>query len=429
MKILRINPLEKPVQRTLTLPGSLSFTIRALILSSMVKGAVKLINPLKSDDTLALITALKSLGIKIEEGDDYIIVKGSKEDIEDKQYKLNIKLSGRSARMLLGLLCIVPGKKILNCEENFKKRPVKDLVDCLRELGADIQYLEKDEHLPLKINSSKLSSGTIKMSGNISSQYFSSIMMIAPFVGEIKIIAAGKQVSKSFIDITIDIMNKFGVKVINKNYKSYLIPKNQGYKNLKEYFIESDATSASYFFAIAALTKSRIKILNLSPASTQGDIRFVDILKTMGSKVIKNNKEKWIEVEGTNQFNPINIDMTDNPDIVQTLAIVALFAKGKSMLTGLEHLKVKETNRLKALDSELRKTSAGVYATGNSLIVTGREINGAQIKTYGDHRMAMAFAVLGTKIPGVTIENPEVVNKSFPGFWKTLEGITKIYEN
>lgn len=429
MKTIRIDPLLKPIQKKIILPGSLSISIRALIIASLIKGKVKLVNPLKSDDTYALVKALKVLGVDIKGGRNHFNVLGSIEDVKEKDYELNINLSGRSARMLLGLLCIVPGRKILTCAKEFKKRPIKDLVDALNSLGADIRYLEKKGHLPLQINSSTLYPGKVKMNGRISSQYFSTIMLIAPMVGSIEIDVLGTQVSKSFIDITINIMKKFGVEVLNKRYKQYVVENGQHYQNPGPLLIEPDATSASYFFAIAALTKSSIRILHLSPNSAQGDVRFVDILEKMGCVVIKNNEKKWIEVKGTDTLKAIEENMIDNPDIVQTLAIVAAFAKGKTRLRGIEHLKLKETDRITAVKKELSKMGIKVSASKDSLTIIGGNPKGVSIETYGDHRMAMAFAVVGTKIKNMVIKNPEVVSKSFPSFWKELGGITKIYEH
>jgi len=422
MKSVKILPLEHPIDREITLHGCLSYTIRAMALGAMTDGKVKIANALKSDDTYVMFNALKKLGILCEEGHDFFVIEGNLQNVKEANYEINVGLSGRSGRMLIAMLCIVPGTKILTCEEGFKKRPVGDLVDGLLQMGARIEYLEKEGYLPVKIISSKLHGGKIKLRGEISSQFVSAILMIAPLVGEIEIEVVGSQVSKPFIDMTIEAMKSFGVRVINNNYREYFVAVGQSYVG-KIYYVEPDAISASYFWGIAALTQSRIKILHLSPKSVQGDVKFADILGQMGCVVRKNAEEQWIEVEGTDILRGISVDMRDMPDTVQTLAVTAAFAQGRTEIAGLGNLKVKETDRIEAPKKELEKMGVRVESGDDSLIINGCRPHGAVIDTYWDHRMAMAFAIAGARIPGVVINDPGVVSKSFPGFWKKMEEI------
>lgn len=421
MKNIKLYPLKKAIITSVTLPGCIGYTIRALNIAAMTKGSVKIVNPLKSDDTYGMVAALKTLGIVVEEGKDFFIVHGDIWDVKDKEYKINIGLSGRTARSLLALLCIVPGLKIVTCKEPFKKRPIGDLVDGLRQLGANIEYLEDEGFLPVKIHSNKLNSGTVKMKGTMSSQYFSAIMMVAPVVGEIKIEVIGEQSSKPFIDMTIAIMEEFGIEVINDTYKNYHIVTNSHYENPKEYIIEPEATAASYFFAIAAITKSTIKVLHLSPDSAQGDKSFADMLEMMGCTVRKNKREKWIEVSGSDTLQGITVNMNATPDLVPTLAVVAAFAQGKTVMTDIAHVRVKETDRIASPQKELAKMGIQTEATEDTFTVFGGKPKAAEIETYHDHRMAMAFAVAGSNIEGIQINDPEVVNKSFPDFWEKLK--------
>ncbi len=422
MKNMQIHPLKKPISAEITVPGSISYTIRALALAAMTKGSVTIENPLKSDDTYTMVTMLQTLGINVEEREQAFVVHGDISQVENKEYELNVQISGRTARTMVALLCIVPGVKTVICQEAFEKRPIKDLVEGLRQLGANIVYLKQDGYLPIKISSSSLREGKVTIKGNISSQYISALMMIAPKVGEITIEVIGEQASKPFIDVTIDIMETFGVQVSNENYQRYTIQSGQTYK-MDTFLVASDATAASYFWALAAITKSTITVLHMNPLSQQGDIRFVDILEEMGCVVEKNTEEQWISVTGTNILNGITVDMNDIPDVVPTLAVVAAFAKGITHITGLEHLKVKESDRIEAPKNELTKMGIGVESTDSSLTILGGQPQGALIETYGDHRIAMAFALAGTKIDGIEIMNPDVVNKSFPDFWKKLEEI------
>jgi 3-phosphoshikimate 1-carboxyvinyltransferase len=217
-------------------------------------------------------------------------------------------------------------------------------------------------------------------------------------------------------------MKSFGVSVTNNNYQEYFVAGGQAYAK-DTYFVEPDATGASYFWGIAALTKNRIKILHLSPKSMQGDVKFADILGKMGCVVRKNVEEQWVEVEGSGILRGLSVDMKDMPDTVQTLAVIAAFAQGRTVITGLGNLKVKETDRIEAPRRELKKMGVNVESSDNSLTINGNRPHGADIDTYGDHRMAMAFSIAGAKIPGVVINDSEVVSKSFPGFWKKLEEV------
>src|SRR5581483_9392463 len=264
MKQIKLYPLEKAVERTIEIPGSKSYTNRALLMATLTKNSVTIKNPLESDDTIAMIDCLEKLGIEIEKKENSIIVKGSYEDVKDGTYELNTDLAATAIRFLLPLLTIVPGKKILQGKEGLNKRPIGELVNGLRLLGAEIEYTEKEGYPPLKITSSRLTSNEVHMKGDVSSQFFSALFMIAPVIGGLKLKIDGIQISKPYIDMTIDGMRQFGIEVKNNNYETYEIAKNQTY-NITEYTVEGDFSSAGYFFAIATLTKSTITLKNLNP--------------------------------------------------------------------------------------------------------------------------------------------------------------------
>src|SRR6266480_4206811 len=264
---MKILPLQKPATADVEIPGSLSYTIRSLAIAAVINDSTTIKNPAECDDTDTMITILQTLGIRIEKEENNIIVYGNTKDIKNKEYNLNVHLSGRTARIILAFLCLVPGIKIITCDAGFKKRPVKDLIDALRELGAEINYLENDGYLPVKISSSKLTKNIVSIKGNMSSQYISALLLIAPLTGGLQINVTSEQASKPFIDMTIATMKSFGVIVENNNYKSYVVKKNQTYKKIDNYILEADAIAASYFFAIAAITQSTIKVLHLSPDS------------------------------------------------------------------------------------------------------------------------------------------------------------------
>ena len=418
MNIIRLEPLLKKTVVEIEIPGSKSYTNRSLILAYLTKSKVKIINPLISDDTEVMISCLKKLGVKVIKKDDFIEVENSISTVGNRLYDLNAGLSGTTIRFMLALSTIIPGIKTLYGKAGLNNRPIAELVDALRQLGAKIEYLEKEGFPPVRVSSSKLYPGIVYIKGSISSQYISALLIIAPLIGDIVIEVTGNQISKPYIDMTIDIIQKFGVKVINKNYQKYLINR-QNY-SAKKYSIEGDFSSAAYFFAIAALTKSTLILKNLNPKSKQADLEFVKILEKMGNKIIY--KENKISIQGSG-VKSINIDMTSCPDQVQTLAVLAAFAKGITKISGIQSLKIKETDRIFALRQELKKMGIKTSATKDILIIYGGSPKPARIETYNDHRMAMSFAVAAGKLSGMEIINPEVVNKTFPDFWEKLSSV------
>ena len=258
------------------------------------------------------------------------------------------------------------------------------------------------------------------MNGDKSSQYFTSILMSSPYAKkDVLIKVNGELTSRPYIDLTIDLMRIFGVNVENNSYSSFFIKSGNGYK-AREYTIESDMTSATYFFAAAAITGGKVKVKNINISTMQGDIKFVDILKKMGCIVLKG--ENFIEVEGGG-LTGINVNMNEMPDAVQTLAVTSLFAKGETRITGVSNLRIKETDRIKALATELSRLGAQVRELDDGLVIIPGKMQAAEIVTYDDHRMAMSFSLAGLKIHGIRIKNPGCVNKSFPDFFKKLESL------
>lgn len=419
MKSIKIVPLEKPVKAEVTIPDSKSYTNRALPMAAMTENKIRIINPLLSDDTQAMIKCLQVLGIKIDVFNNSIEVIGSIEDIKNNNYVLDADLSGTTIRFILPLLTIIPGVKILKGKEELNKRPIKNLVEALRQLGATIEYLNQEGYPPLRITSSTLKNGTVTLDGSISSQYFSALLMTAPLIGKLTIKVEGAQVSKPYIDMTIDTMKKFGVNVINEEYKKYIVPNQQAYK-VKQYTVEGDFSSAGYFFAIAALTKSTIILRNLNPDSVQADRKILNVLEEMGSKITYGENEITIQGKGVKA---VEVNMIDFPDQAQTLAVLAAFADGITKLSGIQSLRIKETERVIALENELKKMGIQTSSTADTLIIYGGSPKPAKINTYGDHRMAMSFAIAGAKLSGIEINDPDVVNKTFPDFWKILNSI------
>lgn len=420
MNVYEVATLKKPANATIEIPGSKSYTNRALVMAALTKGPVTLMNPLYSEDTEAMLECLKALGLHIETLADKIIVHGDLSGIQNGSYELFAKDSGTTIRFLLALLCLAPGTKILKGSTRLNQRPIKDLVDTLRSAGAKIYYLETEEQPPLQIHPSSLGSvDSITIDASMSSQFFSALLMIAPKLKGLKIHSKGEIISRPYVDMTVDTMRKWGIDVSQMKDGSYHVPSGQHYKK-DLYTIEGDYSSAGYFFATAVLTQSIITLKNLNPDSFQADRKFLDILSTMGNEIKINDDA--ITITGK-QIIPLSIDMEDCPDQVQTMAVLAAFAKGTTVISGVRSLRLKETERVQALKNELAKMGIKTEDTHDTLTIYGGDPRAATIDTYGDHRMAMAFAVAGTKLPGMKINSPEVVNKTFPDFWKQLESL------
>ncbi|MDO8561337.1 MAG: 3-phosphoshikimate 1-carboxyvinyltransferase [bacterium] len=429
MKSVKIIPLREIAQAKIGIPGSKSYTNRALLLAALTGGTVRIQNPLVSDDTHAMIACLRELGMKCSFNGDYLEVSGNLASVADRPYNLNANLSGTTIRFILALAAIIPGEKTIRGRGRLNERPIAHLVESLQQLGASIEYVEKKGYPPVRVLSSKLKPGVVRMKGNVSSQFLSALLMIAPLVGEIIIEVDGEQVSKPYIEMTIDGMREFGAVVTHENFTRYTVRAPQKY-HADSYKVEGDVSSASYFFAIAALSKSTLTLTNLNPHSVQADMRFLKVLETMGSTIEYGENEITIKGGGVKAH---TADMQDCPDQAQTLAVLAAFAQGTTIIKGIQSLRIKETERVVALERELAKMGIKTEATPDTLVVHGGNPKAAAIDTYGDHRMAMAFAVAGTVLPGIRINDPDVVSKTFPHFWSRLAsigvGLEFMYDN
>lgn len=422
MKKVKIYPLKSPVDVEVEIPGSKSYTNRALIMAAMTKGAVKIIKPLFSDDTEAMIGCLKTLGIEIEISENWVKVIGDTSNIKDKEYSLNARLSGTTIRFIIALACVVPGIKKIYGDAGLNKRPIAELVEGLRKMGAEIEYDGVEGNPPITVKSSKLITGKTSLNGDVSSQYFSALLMIAPLIGfDLDIEVIGNQISKPYIDMTVDTMQKFGVTAENRNnYQNYFVKAGQKYE-IQKFTIEGDFSAAGYFAGIAALTKSKITMTNLNIDTAQGDIHLIKILETMGNKVEYEVDRLIVQGMGVK---PVRVDMEMCPDQAQTLAVISAFADGLTEMTGIRSLRLKETERVIALVNELKKMGIETEDNLDDLKVYGGKPISEAIDTYGDHRMAMSFAQAGTILEdGIIINDPDVVNKTFPEFWEKLREI------
>jgi len=412
MDIQPINTLQADV----SVPGSKSYTQRALIAAFLGEGRSRLRNVLFADDTRQLADALKALGGTIEQEDGNLIVQGTGGMVRTPAAPLHLGNNGTAMRFLASLVCLGKGPVVLTGDPRLCERPVKPLMGYLENLGARYRYLKNEGFPPVEIFASGLKGGSLVIRNTESSQYISSILLAAPYAsGPVRIRLTGEIVSKPYIDMTLKVMADFGVGVHEKEPGSYAVPGGTGYVG-RDYAIEGDASSASYFFLAAMLCKGTVRVRNMNSRSIQGDLRLLDHFVKLGGALTCG--DNWIELRGRElPAGDMVIDMGDMPDMVPTLAVLAAFRRGTTEIRRVAHLRIKESNRLAALVSELNRIGAKAREEEDGLVIKGGDLHGASIETYNDHRMAMSFAVAGLAVPGMTIKNPRCVDKSFPAFW------------
>jgi 3-phosphoshikimate 1-carboxyvinyltransferase len=415
--MIEIEPLDH-CNAVVTIPGSKSYTHRALILSSLADGESVLINALRCEDTERTAEALKRFGVAVSWESDHIRVLGRGGKFESSEDRIDVGNSGASMRFLTALAALKKGITLLDGSERMRKRPIGELLNGLGELGVKAYSKKGDGCPPVIVESQGLKGGTARIKGEESSQFLSGLLMMAPFAQkDVNIEVTGSLASKPYVDITRDVMSAFSVEINNREYRSFFIKAGQRYLP-QTYRIEGDASNASYFFSAAAVCRGRVRVENINPATIQGDIGFLEILERMGCRVIRGRD--WIEVLG-GELHGIEMDMNEMPDLVPTLAITAAFAKGKTTIQNIGHLRFKESNRLHALAVELSKMGIPTKEGEDRLEVEGGKPHGAEVETYDDHRIAMSFAVAGLAVPGVKIKGERCVDKSFPGFWEVLQ--------
>ena len=407
-----------PLKTTVKTPPSKSYTNRALLVSALAEGESVIENPLFSDDTHFMCQALKDFGVSAEKEENSFRIKRTESQLGAPQNEIYVGNAGTTMRFLTTFACLAKGESRLTGDERMRERPIGDLLACLQSLGVNAKADLGNQCPPLTIQGGNVRGGEAGLAGNKSSQYLTSILQCAPyFDNDTRINIVGELTSKSYIDITLEVMSAFGVSVENNDYRQFFVKAGQKYKP-RNYRVEGDASSASYFIAAAAVSGGEVIVTGLNPNSVQGDIKFADVMIQMGCSVEK--KSDSVVVRG-GHLKGITVDMNNMPDTAQTLAVVALFAEGETVITGIGNLKIKETDRIAALAAELTRLGAEVKAGSDFLLIKPGEYRSAEIETYNDHRMAMSFALAGLKIPGVKIKNPQCVGKSFPDFFDRFQ--------
>lgn len=429
---MQINTISHPLNATVRVPGSKSLTNRALLIASLANGTTRLTNALFSDDSMYFAKALQTLGfdIQLDESNHEMTVTGLGGKIPATRAELFIGNAGTAARFLTAFLKLGYGEYIIDGDSRMRERPIGDLLQALNKLVDTNQPVITDPWtlvpdysyicLPLMITAYGLYGGKTRVAGSISSQFLSALLMVAPYAqAPVEIELITELNSKPYVDMTIAIMRDFGVEIERHDYSKFIIHPST-YVPITNYQIESDASAASYFFAAPAICGGTVSVENISRKSKQGDIAFLDILKQMGCEVKEG--ENFIEVTGTKSLTGVDVDMRDIPDTAQTLAAIAPFASTPTRIRGIASARVKETDRVSATCTELQRLGVQVEEHEDGMtIYPCHTFKPARIQTYNDHRMAMAFSLMGLRFDGVTIENPACVSKTFPNFFDVLE--------
>ena len=425
MEQLTLNPIGK-INGEIFLPGSKSLSNRALLIAALANGVTKITNLLVSDDIKHMLNALSQLGIEYtlsDCGTECVVVGNNGFFKSSQPLEISLGNAGTAMRPLCAALAASQGEFILTGEPRMKERPIGHLVDALEQLNADIKYLENKDYPPVKITGKALTGDTVSIDGSISSQFLTAILIVAPLLKtDTNIVIEGELVSKPYIDITLDIMSRFGVNVKNNDYQSFTVKGNQSYESVDKYMVEGDASSASYFLAAGAIKGGEITVHGVGKLSVQGDKHFADVLEKMGAEVIWNDES--ITVVGK-PLTAVDMDMNHIPDAAMTIATTALFAKGTTTIRNIYNWRVKETDRLTAMATELRKVGATVVEGEDFISITPTDsLIHAEIDTYDDHRVAMCFSLVALSDTPVTINDPKCTSKTFPDYFDKLKQVS-----
>ena len=420
---LEITPLTRPPNATVRVPGSKSITNRALVLAALHSWHpldCVLIGALRSEDTEVMVDCLRRLGFHVDANWPYVAVQEhrGRAIIPAATADLFVANSGTTMRFLTAMCALGRGRFRLDGVRRMRERPIEDLLSALRGLGVKAYSEAGNGCPPVVIQANGLSGGRVSIRGDVSSQFLSGLLMVAPLARNGLVIEVeGELVSWPYVTMTTKMMRQWGLTVEVGPGNRFHVPKAHG-GGIVSYVIEPDASAASYFFGAAAVTGGQVRVTDLTTHSRQGDIRFVDLLEEMGCQIVRS--DNGVTVHGI-PLRGIDADMNDISDTVMTLAAVACFAEGPTTIRNVAHIRHKETDRLAALATELRGVGAGVDEFADGLTITPRPLHGAEVETYNDHRMAMSMALIGLRVPGIVIKNPGCVAKTYPGFFADLE--------
>lgn len=422
MSVHLVTPVLHPIDAVVAVPGSKSIANRALVCAALADGTSTLHNVPDGDDTEAMLTCLRLLGITVERGRDHAdaSVAGTGGELRPGPVHLPTGLAGTTSRFVTALAALGVGPFTIDGEPPLRARPMGPLHDALTALGATVTSGDRPGRLPVTVSGPLRASGVIEVRGDISSQFLTALMLVAPYIsGGLNLSISTALVSRSYVEITGAVMAAFGHHDVSIGERHITI--GPGRYAARDYAIEPDATSAGYPLAAAAICGGRVEVPGLTVASTQGDARFCEALSMMGC--VSSRDQRSTVVASGARLEGIDIDMVDQSDLVPTLAAVAAFATSPTRIRGVGFIRAKESDRLGDLCTELRRLGASADETDDGLIVEPAELHGSPVDTHHDHRLAMSFGLIGLRIDGVEIDDPAVVSKSWPGYWDMLRGL------
>jgi len=415
-----IQPIQGPLDATVELPGSKSATNRALVCAALATGSSELVGALEADDTFAMIDGLRALGVRIET--DWpaarIVVQGCRGRPPADLALVDARLSGTTSRFLLPIAALSSGTTRMDGALGLRARPMGPAIDAVRALGAQVTEIGSPGHLPVELHGGPFAGGEVALPGDTSSQFLSGLLLAGPAMRTGLIVRLTTElVSRPYVEMTTSVMAAFGVLVERPDDRTWVVPP-ADYAGTT-YIVEPDASAASYAFGAAAIVGGRVTVPGLTSSSMQGDVDLVHVLARMGATVEEDDTS--LSVIGSGKLSGVEADLSQISDVAQTLAVVAAFADSPSRFTGIGFIRQKETDRVGHVVTELRRAGVGATEEADGYTIDPALITSATIETYGDHRMAMAFALLGLRAPGIRISDPGCVAKTFPGYWAMLQ--------
>jgi 3-phosphoshikimate 1-carboxyvinyltransferase len=421
---LSIEPIDRPLRAAIgTIPGSKSISNRALVCAALANGRSPIRRIAPGDDTAAMLDCLRALGVGVEQaGDDEVVIDGLDGAITVGGVRLQARLAGTTSRFITALAALGAGPFVIDGYPPLRVRPMVPLHDALVTLGASLKSGGRWGYLPVEISGGEMAGGTVTMPGDVSSQYITALMLIAPYLRHgLDIQLTTDLVSRPYVDMTASVMGAFGVAAVDIGERRIVV--GPGRYQATDYPIEVDASSASYAFAAAAIVGGSITVDGLGSTSLQGDARFASVLRSMGATVEVADERTTVTVDGP--LRGIDIDMADISDTTPTLAVVAAFATTPTTIRGVEFIRRKESDRISALVTELGKCGADIEEHVDGLTIRPAVLHGATVDTYHDHRIAMAIALVGLRVAGIEIKDPDVVSKSWPDYWRLLTDLRR----
>ena len=429
-RVLSVPVATGPLDCSVRVPGSKSIANRALVCAALAGNGTTLVGVPDGDDTQAMLDSLRRLGVVVTETSggesrDQLRFVTALELRDTSTVRLDARLAGTTSRFLTALCALREGTTLIDGLEALRRRPMVDLHDALRGLGAHVVSLEAPGRLPVEVNRSAVRGGEVEIDGSVSSQFSTALLLVAPYLrGGLRVVVTGSRVSDSYLLMTARVMTEFGADVtVGETPRGLEIAVGEGGYVARTYTVEPDASSASYPLAMAAVCGGAVTVEGLSADSLQGDVGFVRILGEMGCEVEWGSESVTVRRRLEDPLRGVDVDLVDMSDLVPTVAVVAAFATETSRIRGVGFVRMKESDRLGDLAAELEKCGAKVAVMDDGLVIDPAPLHGARLGTHHDHRLAMAFGVLGARVAGIEIEDPDVVTKSWPGHWSVRDAM------